>query len=297
MSSQITGHYAAIINRLLALAHDAPDIKAVIVIGSQARSEHPADEYSDLDLFMLVDDPDVFLSSSGWLEQIGHYWMWFTEDTIGGAKERRVLFENALDVDFLLFTEAQFRRALHDGELQALFARGHLVLLDEVKIATCLPIQPTPHLDDAPPSQAEFSNLINDFWYHTVWSAKKLRRGEIWVATSCLNGYMRSHLLKLIEWHAHVTHGWNYDTWHSGRFLEQWADNKIVQALHGTFAHYDPADVKQALLATMSLFRSLALEVASALDLTYPSQADDEASNWVRESLTELHQNDQPKEG
>ncbi|MCX7795479.1 MAG: aminoglycoside 6-adenylyltransferase [bacterium] len=30
-----------------------------------------------------------------------------------------------------------------------------------------------------PPPHFEFSNSIKDFWYHAVWTAKKLLRGEI----------------------------------------------------------------------------------------------------------------------
>jgi len=42
-----------------------------------------------------------------------------------------------------------------------------------------------------PPAQDEFLDLINDFWYHTVWTAKKLRRGELWTAQGCSDSYMK----------------------------------------------------------------------------------------------------------
>lgn len=49
------------------------------------RNDHPADEFSDLDIVMIVDNPDIFLQSNQWLEQIGRFHISFIENTIGGA--------------------------------------------------------------------------------------------------------------------------------------------------------------------------------------------------------------------
>jgi aminoglycoside 6-adenylyltransferase len=277
--------YATIIAKLMDLARTACDIRSILVIGSQARNDRPADAYSDLDLIVVVDDPEVYLSSSRWLEAIDHYWISFTEDTLGGGKERRVLFDGALDVDFLFFGVAGFRQAINDGDVLTLFARGYQVLLDSAGFADNLASQHIPHTAATPPSEDEFATLVNDFWYHTVWTTKKLRRGETWAAKSCLDCYMKSHLLKVIEWHAHVTHSWNYDTWHAGRFIEKWADPKVLQALSQVYAHYDVDDLAQALLATMTLFHTLATEVAMRLNYEYPAQADSQATAWVKQTL------------
>jgi aminoglycoside 6-adenylyltransferase len=69
----------------------------------------------------------------------------------------------------------------------------------------------------------------------------------------------------MTEWHARATNCWDYDTWHGGRFLEQWADPRIVARLRDTFAHYDEDDVWRTLLAMMNLFRWVAGETAVQL--------------------------------
>jgi aminoglycoside 6-adenylyltransferase len=277
--------YATITAKLMDLAHTACDIQSIIVIGSQARNDRPADAYSDLDLIVVVDDPEAYLSSSRWLEAIDNYWISFTEDTLGGGKERRVLFDGALDVDFLFFSVAGFRQAINDEDVLTLFARGYQVLLDKAGFAESLASQPIPHAAATPPSKDEFATLVNDFWYHTVWSTKKLRRGETWAAKSCLDCYMKRHLLKVIEWHTHLTCGWDYDTWHDGRFIDTWAAPHIRGKLATVYAHYDIADIRRSLLATMDLFRTLAIEVAERLTFEYPAQADHHATNWVTQSL------------
>jgi aminoglycoside 6-adenylyltransferase len=65
-----------------------------------------------------------------------------------------------------------------------------------------------------------------------------------------------------------------YDTWHSGRFLEEWADPRIVARLRHAYAHYDAAEIRRALLATMDLFRLVAQEVTASLDYQYPTEED-----------------------
>ena len=87
--------------------------------------------------------------------------------------------------------------------------------------------KPTP----IPSSEAEYLNIVNDFWFHTVWTAKHLRRGELWWAKSCCDGYLKNLLLRMLEFHARATKGPDFDTWMSGRFLETWADPRAVAAL------------------------------------------------------------------
>ena len=90
-----------------------------------------------------------------------------------------------------------------------------------------------------------------------------------------------------MECHAHVENGLEYDTWHNGRFLEEWAADWIVKKLAGCFAQYEELDIKRALLNTMDLFRRVAVETADRLFYTYPKEADEYASAWVNQALRE----------
>jgi len=66
-------------------------VKAALVVGSQARNNCAADEYSDLDIIMFVDDPEYFIASDDWLYEIGTYHVSFIEPTVDGAKEKRIV--------------------------------------------------------------------------------------------------------------------------------------------------------------------------------------------------------------
>ena len=278
--------YNKLIDRFISWAKASSDIKSVFIVGSHARTDHPADEYSDLDLVMIVTDPEHYISSTQWLANIGDYWISFVEKTaVGGGKERRVLFENAMDVDFAVFSEEGFTQAIKEVEIQAVFKRGFRILLDKSGFVDTLPHIAHEKNIQTKPMQREFLNLVNDFWYHSVWTVKKLQRGELWAAKSCLDCYMKEHLLGIIECHAHVMNGSEYDTWHNGRFLDKWADQKVKEGLQNAFSHYQKYDIGRALLATMDLFRLLAVEAAEKMNYKYPYDADKNATQWVKHSL------------
>ncbi len=94
--------------RFVAWANTRQDIRAAIVIGSRARVERPADEWSDLDLVFFTANPEYYLSKTDWLESIGNPLLTFVQNTpTGGQRERRVLFDSGLDVDFTIVSNAE----------------------------------------------------------------------------------------------------------------------------------------------------------------------------------------------
>jgi aminoglycoside 6-adenylyltransferase len=287
--SEIMAAYEQLLERFVAWAQTQPDIRAIMILGSRARADRPADEWSDLDLWVVTADPDRLLSQTDWLEQLGTPWLSFLEPTAtGGGKERRVLFAGGLDVDFVPAPLALARQFADGGwppEIAGVIQRGVRFVLDKDGLADDLDVALVGSVARQPPTRDEFLNLVNDFWYHTVWVAKKLRRGELWTAKLCCDSYMKRLLLAMIEWHAGAASGWRDDTWHAGRFLEQWADRRAVDGLRAAFAHYDSADVRRALFATMDLFRWLATETAERLGYPYPEPADHHVTGLVQNYL------------
>jgi len=92
--NQTTPAYEPLIEKFVAWAQTRLDIRAVIVLGSRARDDRPADEWSDLDIVILVTDPKPYLTRTDWLKSIGNFWITFVEPTAtGGGMERHVVGE------------------------------------------------------------------------------------------------------------------------------------------------------------------------------------------------------------
>jgi aminoglycoside 6-adenylyltransferase len=138
--------YEQLLDRFVAWAQAQPDIRAIMIIGSRARAERPADEWSDLDLWVVTADPDRLLSQSDWLENVGTAWISHREPTAtGGMVERRVLFEGGLDVDFVPAPVALARQIAAEGwppEFAGVIRRGARFVLDKDGLAAELNIAP-----------------------------------------------------------------------------------------------------------------------------------------------------------
>jgi aminoglycoside 6-adenylyltransferase len=227
------------------------------------------------------------LNETAWFERLGDALLTFIERTaVGEQFERRVLYRGGLDVDFNIFPDSVFRSMIEGGlptEVQGIFRRGVRVLIDKDEVMKKLTV--APENVPSPPTVQEFIQHVNDFLYHAVWTAKKMRRGELWVAKFCCDGYMKRLLLRMIEWHACTVHGWGFDTWFEGRFLERWTDPEILVELRKTFAHYDASDIKNALLQTIEMHRRLSIETSTKLGYHIPDEKYSEIFGLVRSYL------------
>ena len=282
-AASVARAYDALIEQVAAWAEEQSNIRAVLIVGSRARTEHPADAWSDLDLVIFAADPRVYLDDTSWPARFGEVWLTFLEETaVGGGVERRVLYRGGLDVDFSVFPVSQID-ALAASEAVSVLARGVRVVLDKDRQMERLIVAASSPVGRELPTEAAFLQDVHDFWYHAVWIAKKLRRGEVWTAVRCCNGLLPAHLLQMIEWQARTAEGAAPDTWHQGRFLEEWADPRVLAQLRGALAHYDAEDTWRALTASMDLYRRLSHEVAANLGYPVPDAAEEHATALVRQ--------------
>lgn len=272
--------YDILIQNILTWAQQTENIRALVVIGSRARVTDPADEWSDLDLLVITTNMAAYIESANWLHEFGTTLLSFTEPTFDGSYERRALFDGFLDVDFALSEPEQFKESLKFGAVRDIFHRGYNILLDKDEWTTIIT-----NLDPAPSPQAssptQISNEIHDYWFHVVWTAKKLKRGELWSALNCLNCYMKNKLLHMIEVHAVLFGEGEVDTWHNGRLLEKWATSTVSQRLPGSFADYAAHALTTALGHQSALYHDLASEVADELNISYPHESVQSIETWT----------------
>lgn len=287
MATGTTLTYEQLALSFLAWAQTEPSLRAAAIIGSQARSDHPADPWSDLDIMVFASDVEPYIAGGGWAEQIAPVWLSFVERTPDGQGwERRVLYAGGLDVDFALLPAA-WLSAMAETEISPDMAdvirRGYRILLDKDGLLEEIVRRPLPQAPPfQPPTETAFLNAVHDFWYHSLWTIRHLRRGELWWAKSGCDGRLKALLHQMLEWHAQAMGGPATDTWMRGRFLEEWADPRAVAQLRHAFAHYDAEDIARALLSTMDLFRWLAIEVAESWRYPYPTQSEQETVRIVQ---------------
>jgi aminoglycoside 6-adenylyltransferase len=206
------------------------------------------------------------VADGAWVAEFGRPVLTFVEPTaVGRKRERRVLYESGEDVDLPLVPLAALD-LLESPEVAPVIARGYRALVDKIGLEQRLRAASGHAPIAAAPTQAELTELASDVWYHALWSAKKLRRGEVFTAKQCIDGYLKARLVTLLQWHARAVDPAT-ETWHAGRFLERWADPGALAALEDAYARYDVREVARALWATIDLWEVLEAETASRLGL------------------------------
>ena len=255
------------------------EIKAVIAIGSSTRESVKADEYSDLDLIIVTDNPTSWYSGE-YPMQLGEISIGFLEPTLGNGKEYRAIYDEDKDVDMIIFTPKQFTEAVKNGTAGWVMNRGYAFLCDKAGYSELVRAYVNPSVASPQISESEFINLTNDFYFHNIWAAKKLLRGELWSAKMCVDAYLKNYLLKIIEFYCYQKDG--RDVWHDGRFVDRWADDWILEKLTVCFAHYEENDIGKALVHTHELFKKLAADVADMNRYIYPQKAENTASEFLK---------------
>ncbi len=271
--------YDDIKSRLLEYANKDEDIKAIVAIGSSMRKDIKADEFSDLDLFIVTKNTESWYSGE-YPKLLGQVNISFIEPTLGDGKERRCIFDDDRDVDMLIFTPEHFEKIVKEGIAEWVMNRGYDVLYDSMQCTELLKEYIKLGHSNPAMSEKEFINIVNNFYFHDIWASKKLKRGELWSAKMCVDSYLKNHLLRMMELYRYESEG--VDVWHNGRFLEEWAGDEILKELRMCFANYDKEDVCKALIATHNLFERITEELAKIEGFEYPNQARDCAKAYLK---------------
>ena len=173
-------------------ARATEDVRAVVLVGSYARRDTPADRWSDLDVLLFVDEPGPYADDDAWVARFGEPVLTFLEPTsVGDRVERRVLYETA----WTSTSRCSRRRRRGSSRRCPSVGDGPLARLPRAPRRdrdreTCSRAPRSAGAQELPDAAA-FAQLASDFWYHALWTAKKLRRGEVFTAISCLDGYVK----------------------------------------------------------------------------------------------------------
>lgn len=261
-------------------------VQAALLFGSTERTDRPADEWSDLDVLIVADD-DGTIEDAVWPAQLGQVWISLVHDApIPGIRVRQVLYAPGHDVDWVPVTWAMLER-IPDEAWDDIAGAGARVIKDPSgRLAAAVARGRVGGQAAAPPTEAAFTWMVDDFLYQTVWAVKRLLRGELWRAKDDVDHYLKQHLLTMLAWHALALDP-DAMVHPEGRRLDRWADPTALGRLPDAFARYEVADVARAAGENLALFGDLAKVVARHHGWGYPADRELDIERWVTARLTE----------
>lgn len=283
--------YDDFLARFVRWAEGNDEVRAAFVVGSRARTEYPADDYSDLDIVFFCLNQGTYISSLTWPHEFGTVWAMIANQKLGGDPELQIIYEGGYQVDFVIHSADVLRQMVVRKYCPTDFLRGAKYIIDKDGVSEyILPLNAIAP-PNKPMTEELFGRAVNEFWFTAITTAKLILRNGLWVAKN-RDAELKALLLQIIEWHERAMNGAEQIIWDAGRYIGLWASADIVTELKSVYGHYDKEDSWNALLATMRMFRRLSLELASLMNFTYCTDIEDKVTTWIIDShsAVNIHQ-------
>lgn len=276
---------ADVLKRLIAWGEEHPSIRALILTSSRARADDTVDLLSDYDLIVAVTDASAFISNDDWVSAYGqplarwgdrHELYELTTSFLG------VVYADGIKVDYTIWPDALLERVAEAESLPEELDVGYRVLLDKDGRASDWRAPTYRAHIPAPPTEAEYRAIIEEFWWDTSYVAKALWRGEVVFAKFALDYDAKVVALRrVLEWRIELDHDWSLRPGAYGRGLERLLPADISAELASTYVGSGVEDNWAALFRTTALFRRVATEVGEALGYAYTEDVDEGVSTYL----------------
>lgn len=261
---------------ILGVAQADERIRAVIMNGSRVDPNTPRDIFQDYDIVYVVTDVASFVNDPAWIDCFGKRMIMQLPDAMADASSADgsfaylMQFADGNRIDLTLFPLASLERMERDSL--------SVLLLD--KDGVVAPFDP-PHDGDylpKPPSDKEFADCCNEFWWVAAYVAKGLWRDEITYAKYMQDQVVRDQLMQMLVWYVGVKTDFARSPGKFGKHLRNYLESELWTALMQSYADANIDRTWDAMFVMATLFRHVAQTVAAHFGYKYPQGDDDRVS-------------------
>lgn len=249
-------------------------IRAVILNGSRANPNAPADPFQDFDIVYVVTDLEAFRHNLAWIQRFGELMILQLPDEMReppagseGAFTFLMQFMDGNRIDLRIYPLARLPELEKDS-------LSRLLLDKDGVIGPLASASEGDYLPD-PPTAKAFADCCNEFWWVCPYVAKGLWREEIIYARSMLDQVVREQLMQMLTWYIGVKTGFSKNPGKLGKYFQQYLEPDLWDRLLKTYAEADDAHTWEALHRMCDLFRLTGRQVAEHFGFDYPDLEDD----------------------
>lgn len=263
------------------------NIRALLQTSSLVNPHAPIDEFSDLDIEIVVEDLDQFLTNDDWILLFGSYISKIVEGTecfSGLHAMRMVLYKDHVKVDYKIWSVSNFKEMVTSKKVYEDWDIGYKVLLDKDQLTVNMKPPSYEYFFIQKPDENKFNQILNDFWWDTTYVAKCLARDEIFYAKFMTENVIRTdYIIPVTEWLIAENNGWNLSTNKHGRLFKKYlSENNWIQ-LEATFSGASLADNWRALFAMCDWISESGKHLAAKWVYRYPTHIEDEVRQYLLE--------------
>lgn len=279
------------LEQIIHWAEKNPDIRAVLLTSSLVNPYAPVDDFSDLDVELVFENRASYELGNEWIGLFGDPISMIEEDDSvfeGKHAMKMVLYKDHVKVDFKLYQVSEFIEEINEENLPEDWDVGYKVLLDKDNLTKNLKPPTYQSIMIQKPTEKEFQQLVNNFWWDTTYVAKCLKRGDIFYAKFMSENILRTdYLVPLIEWYIAGNQEWNNVTTNKhGRLFKKYLPDDLWSRMESTFSESDIEENWKALFAFADLVHELGTSLAEKLNFIYPVKLEDDIRNYLKEVHT-----------
>ena len=257
-------------------------IRAVIMNGSRVNPNVKRDCFQDYDIMYVVNDIQSFTSNHNWIHRFGEIMIVQMPEEMSlvppdedGKFPYLMQFMDGNRIDLTLVPVELIKKFVGQDSLSKL-------LLDK---DNCMEgFQPASDKDYLikKPTEKEFLDCCNEFWWCSTNVAKGLWREELSYVKGMLDGPVRDMLIVMLEWHIGMKTDFTVNTGKFGKHFEQYIEEDMWEQFKRTFSNAEYENIWESFFVMGDLFREVANEIANTYEYQYPQDDDDKVTNYLK---------------
>ncbi|PER12373.1 aminoglycoside adenylyltransferase [Bacillus cereus] len=261
-------------------------IRAVIMNGSRVNPNVKRDCFQDYDIMYVVNDIQSFTSNHNWVHRFGEIMivqmpeeMSLVQPDEDGKFPYLMQFMDGNRIDLTLVPVELIKKFVGQDSLSKL-------LLDKDNCMEGFPPASDKDYLIKKPTEKEFLDCCNEFWWCSTNVAKGLWREELSYAKGMLEGPVRDMFIVMLEWHIGMKTDFTVNTGKFGKHFEQYIEEDMWEQFKRTFSNAEYENIWESFFVMSDLFREVANEIANTYEYQYPQEDDDKVTNYLKHVKT-----------
>ena len=258
-------------------------IRAVILNGSRTNKNIIKDDFQDYDIIYLVKELKTFKSDPNWIDKFGNRIIFQKPNTmnLNGSDSELIideiaylmLFEDYNRIDLTLIETVNKNKCKNSL---------NKIILDKDNMFDQFYEPTDSDYWIKKPSQKEYEDCCNEFWWVSTYVVKGLAREELIYAKDMLENPIRKMFLKMIGWNIGVVYDFKINLGKSHKFLNRYVDSELWIEILKTYPSLNKENIWNSLLKMTELFNKSSIELSNKLDLIYNLEEANNLKEYLR---------------
>ncbi|PHI18066.1 aminoglycoside adenylyltransferase [Lewinellaceae bacterium SD302] len=259
-----------VLARINSIALDDERVRAVILSGSRNNDRIEKDEYQDYDITYLVNSLSSYKNNSEWIDVFGPKIIIQQPNTM--IIEGYDVLSEESSIVYLMLLENYTRI-----DLRLLSIESNSIFLDSLS-RVIIDKDNKFEVDEIPsdidywvkkPTQKEFLDCCNEFWWVSTYVIKGIARNESLYAKDMLEGPVRKMFNTMIKWSISEKYNFTINLGQSNRFLRKYIEPELWDKISNTYPDIETLNIWYSLDQMMNIFNDLATNFSNSLKFNY----------------------------